>query len=79
MCNLFILLYVNEDKDKRMLRTRQRTLKDSKMLKKRTKLKVKTARRQISRSRTNRSLLNRQRSFFLQNELTAEFDGQPAL
>lgn len=45
------------------------------MLKKRAKLKIKSPRRQITRSRTNRSLLNRQRSFFLQNE----FDGQPAI
>jgi hypothetical protein len=45
------------------------------MLKKRAKLKVKSPRRQITRSRTNRSLLNRQRAFFLQNE----FDGQPAI
>ena len=37
------------------------------MLKQRTKLKTKSPRRQISRSRTNRSLLNRQRAYFLQN------------
>jgi len=49
------------------------------MLKKRAKLKVKSPRRQISRSRTNRSLLNRQRAFFLQNELTAECSDQPAV
>ncbi|CAM2967660.1 hypothetical protein [Moritella viscosa] len=47
------------------------------MLKKRAKLKIKTPRRQISRSRINRSLLNRQRSFFLQNELSIDLDGQP--
>jgi len=47
------------------------------MLKKRAKLKIKTLRRQISRSRINRSLLNRQRSFFLQNELSIDLDGQP--
>ncbi|EDM68180.1 hypothetical protein PE36_20904 [Moritella sp. PE36] len=45
------------------------------MLKKRSKLKLKTPRRQIARSRINRSLLNRQRSFFLQNE----FAGLPDL
>ncbi|QUM82060.1 hypothetical protein HWV01_18135 [Moritella sp. 5] len=45
------------------------------MLKNRARLKIKTPRRQISRSRTNRSLLNRQRSFFLQNEEAANFDG----
>jgi hypothetical protein len=75
MCKLFILLYVNEHKDKKTPRTRQRKLKESMMLKKRAKLKVKSPRRQITRSRTNRSLLNRQRSFFLQNE----FAGQPAI
>jgi hypothetical protein len=37
------------------------------MLKKRAKLKIQTPRRQISRARTNRTLLNRQRSFFLQH------------
>lgn len=37
------------------------------MLKQRTKLKTKSPRRQISRSRSNRSLLNRQRAYFLQN------------
>jgi len=37
------------------------------MLKQRTKLKAKSPRRQISRSRSNRSLLNRQRAYFLQN------------
>lgn len=37
------------------------------MLKQRTKLKVKSPRRQISRSRTNRALLYRQRAYFLQN------------
>ncbi|MDX2320088.1 MAG: hypothetical protein QNK26_05755 [Moritella sp.] len=46
------------------------------MLKKRTKLKVKTPRRQISRSRTNRSLLNRQRAFFLQNECPTDYSAQ---
>ncbi|QUM86360.1 MULTISPECIES: hypothetical protein [unclassified Moritella] len=45
------------------------------MLKNRARLKIKTPRRQISRSRINRSLLNRQRSFFLQNEQEANFDG----
>ncbi len=49
------------------------------MLKKRAKLKIKTPRRQISRSRANRSLLNRQRSFFLQNEFSADLDGQPTV
>ncbi len=37
------------------------------MLRKKSKLKIHTPRRQISRSRTNRALLNRQRSFFLVN------------
>jgi len=49
------------------------------MLKKRAKLKIKTPRRQISRSRANRSLLNRQRSFFLQNEFSADLDDQPTV
>lgn len=50
------------------------------MLKKRAKLKVKSPRRQISRARTNRSLLNRQRAFFLQNEIPTEYNTQlPAL
>jgi len=79
MCILFILLYVNEHKDKRTPRTRQRKPKENKMLKKRAKLKIKTPRRQISRSRANRSLLNRQRSFFLQNEFSADLDGLPTV
>jgi len=37
------------------------------MLKQRTKLKVKSPRRQISRSRSNRAVFSRQRSYFLQN------------
>lgn len=46
------------------------------MLKQRNRIKVKTPRRQISRARNNRSLMNRQRAFFIQTHFSGSLEEQ---